>query len=60
MFIMGPKATFTPLALCSRPMNSPRVRMSVRFHVAAALSPVGNAVTKSTSRTPSGESYAGT
>ena len=30
--------------------------MSVRFHVVAAVIPAGNAVTKSVSRTPSGES----
>ena len=30
--------------------------MSVRFHVAAAFTPAGNAVAKSVKRTPSGES----
>ena len=32
-FIMGPRAMFTPLPTCSRPMNSPRFRIISRFHL---------------------------
>ena len=46
IFIIGPKATCTPLPLCSLPINSPLIQSNVRFHFAAALSAVGNAATK--------------
>ena len=56
MFIIGPNATFAPFPLNSAPIALPRSLSKVRFHVDATVTPAGNAVTKSVSRTPSGES----